>query len=527
MDVTADVAVTTKLEEDGIEHNRPAAPALPLWVRIADGLTIAALCVLLSNVLFDGVKLRFGDTRLTATDPLRSVAVLLLVGGVRHWRVRRPALWERLAVWARGVRDSATTRAVAMPWVTTRLAVLTAGYLAVVFIGFPGNGPPFRISRNEFVNLPMRWDAGWYLSIAIEGYSLRPNAERQQNIAFFPAFPILTRIGAAFLGAHGGKADSTDGLNAVEYVYHQHRRMALSGMLVALGGFGWALVYLFRLARDMLDDDAAAGAVALAAAYPFALFYSAFYTESLFLLTLVGTFYHFRRREWLPASLWGVLLGLTRPNGCLISVPLALLALQQAIEGGRADTWWRRGAQPPPAVAERGPMRLNVRRFVPAIAVAAMPGIGMLLFSAYLYSATGNGFAWLEAHRAWGRVYEGVGGLFAGHLNLVSELGLYQYSQNQPTEVLNGTATIVVLLLTPLIAWRVGLAYALFVLLMMLPPLAAGGFLSMGRVTSTLFPLFLYLGWQLRGTNRGSVVMACAILQGFLAVCFFTWRPVF
>ena len=28
----------------------------------------------------------------------------------------------------------------------------------------------FRVSNNEMVNLPARWDAGWYLSIAMTGY---------------------------------------------------------------------------------------------------------------------------------------------------------------------------------------------------------------------------------------------------------------------------------------------------------------------------------------------------------------------
>jgi hypothetical protein len=51
--------------------------------------------------------------------------------------------------------------------------------------------------------------------------------------------------------------------------------------------------------------------------------------------------------------------------------------------------------------------------------------------------------------------------------------------------------------------------------------------MSMGRVTSTLFPLFLYLGWSLRGTSRSNIVMASAVVQGFLAVLYFTWRPLF
>jgi hypothetical protein len=527
----------------------PVTPPLPLWVRIVDGLTVATTTILLSNVLFDGFRLRVGNERITATSTLRTLIILLVLLGIRHWRVRTPAIWTRLANWAVRVWHSPTTALVVPAWAVSRFAVLLVGYLAVIFIGFPGSGaPPFRISRNELVNLPMRWDAGWYLGLAMDGYHFRSGSGRQENVAFFPTYPMETRVGAA-LGAHGGAAHNTDGLNVAEFTYHQHRRIALAGMIVSLGSFAWALVYLFRLAREMLDDDAAAGAVAICCAYPFSLFYSAFYTESVFLLTLAGTFYHFRRREWLPAAAWGLALGLTRPNGCLISVPLAVLALQQSLEGGKANVWWRRGAlghaderpvagftatlaaapdgTPGVAGTETGSARFSMPRFIPAILVAAMPGIGMLIFSGYLYSVSGNAFAWLEAHQAWGRVYEGVGGLFAGHAKLASEIGVYEYTQRQPVDLVNGAATIVALLLTWPVTRRLGLAYTVLLLLMLLPPLAAGGFMSMGRVTSTLFPLFLYLGWRLRGTSRSTVVTACALLQGFFAALYWTWRPLF
>ena len=519
----------------------PVTPPLPLWVRIVDGLSVATATIVLSNVLFDGFKLRIGDDRITATSPIRSLIILLVLLGVRHFFVRTPAIWTRLANWAVRAWHSPTTALVAPAWALSRFAVLAVGYLAVIFIGFPGSGsPPFRISRNELVNLPMRWDAGWYLGLAMDGYSFRSGSGRQENVAFFPTYPMLTRVGAALLGAHGGAATNTDGLNVAEFTYHQHRRIALAGMIVSLGSFAWALVYLFRLAREMLDDDAAAGAVAFCCAYPFSLFYSAFYTESVFLLTLVGTFYHFRRREWFAAAAWGLALGLTRPNGCLISVPLAVMALQQSLEGGKATVWWRRGAAASAlgegekraepgftAPLEIGPARFSMARFIPAILVAAMPGIGMLMFSAYLYSVSGNAFAWLEAHQAWGRVYEGVGGLFAGHAKLATELGVYEYSQRQPVDLVNAIATVAALLLTWPVARRLGLSYAVLLLLMLLPPLAAGGFMSMGRVTSTLFPLFVYLGWALRGTSRSSLVTACAVMQGFLAALYWTWRPLF
>jgi len=499
---------------------------LPWWVRVLDVLTVAAAIIVLSNVLFDGVRLRVGDLHLTATSTLRDGLVLAALLGLRHWLYRRTPIWLRLAGWARRSWESPARRAVLAPWFASRLMVLAVGYLAVVFIGYPGNGtPPVRISRNELINLPMKWDAGWYMGIALDGYYFNPNLDRQQNIAFFPAYPMLTRAGAALLGGRIMSASEVSGVNKTEYAYAQHRGLMLAGTLISLAAFAWALVYLFHFTRELLDERAAVGAVLVACAYPFSLFFSAFYTESLFLLTMLGAFYHFRRREWLPAAAWGLVLGLTRPNGCLLSIPLAVLALQHAWNAARqrADS---PTASNTPSVAG-GRLSLDWPELIRGLSVAAMPGIGMLMFSAYLYSLSGKPFVWLQAHEAWGRVYHGIDTLFAMHLGIIANEGLYQYSQGLPTDMLNAIAVVGVLLAVWPIMRRVGFAYGLIVLLMVVAPLARGGFMSMGRVTSTLFPLFVYLGWRLRGTTRETVILASAGFQGFFAALFFTWRPLF
>ena len=91
-------------------------------------------------------------------------------------------------------------------------------------------------------------------------------ADSQQNIAFFPAFPMLMR----YLSVAARTAA------AVDRRRHLDRRRS------------FALDLLLRLARELLKDDGGGAAVTLLAAYPFALFFSAAYTESLFLLTVVG-----------------------------------------------------------------------------------------------------------------------------------------------------------------------------------------------------------------------------------------------
>jgi hypothetical protein len=486
-----------------------ASPFSRRFVEFLDAVTILVALLLLSNLVFEGFRVRFGDVRVAITSPVRTLIVLLIVAGVRHWLRRSPTVLDRLRGALRSAWSGAARPLVLPAAIASRLMVLAVGFMAVALVGYPQGAPPHRISHNELVNLPIRWDAGWYLQIALDGYRVdrRTRLDRQQNIAFFPAYPMLSRVGAAWLGARSaGFGDEIRG-NRVEWEYFQHRRVVAAAMLISFGAFAWSLVYLFRLTRELYGDEVAQGAVLVACAYPYALFFSAMYTESLFFLTMLGAFYHLRRQDYLIAGIWGLVAGLTRPNGCLLSVPLAILAIQhglavaRATPGARTITWTK------------------------GLLASAMPGIGMIIFSAYLYQETGRPLAWMDAHQAWGRVATDVEALVANRVAFIANEGIYKYSISEPVELLNAVPTVLALLLAIPVMRRVGLAYGVLILLMLVPPLARGGFLSLGRVTATLFPLFIYAGLILHGHLRSGVVLAMAGLQALLAVLFFTWRP--
>jgi hypothetical protein len=55
----------------------------------------------------------------------------------------------------------------------------------------------------------------------------------------------------------------------------------------------------------------------------------------------------------------------------------------------------------------------------------------------------------------------------------------------------------------------------------------AGGVLSMGRLTSTLFPVFLALAVTASPRTITALVIAFAAGQGLAAAIFFTWRPLY
>jgi hypothetical protein len=92
---------------------------------------------------------------------------------------------------------------------------------------------------------------------------------------------------------------------------------------------------------------------------------------------------------------------------------------------------------------------------------------------------------------------------------------------------LNSGAALLALGLIVPIAQRLGAAYGALVAVLALPPLLIGGSMSMGRITSVLFPMFIWLAAVVPARYRVGVMIAFATLQGFAAALFFTWRPLF
>ncbi len=482
----------------------PDRIARPWWVRLLDVTIMVAAVLLLSALLTGGVRVRFDHVRITAESPWKLALVMTGLLALRSFAWRHDTWWALTATRLRRiVADRGLRRA--LPWVvTTRLVVLYTAYLSVIVIGYPQGGPPFRTSDNEFGNLFARWDAGWYVGIAESGYNYWGNARAQTNVAFFPAYPYTMRAAAALLGARWGSPDQpTESFDA--FTERRHVRLLQAGALVSVFAFTGALVYLFRLARDLTDSEEAAGsAVALAATYPFAFFYGAVYTEGLFLLCAVGAFHHFRRRQWAIAAAFGLVAGLSRPNGCLLSVPLGLMALDA----------WRRDDY-------------RWQTLAAALPSAASAGLGMLAFTWWLHAQTGEWFLWMKAHGAWGRQFSGVHVLVQQRWQDLRGMGLYGYSVVHAVEILNMAATLLAIGVSWPVARHLGVASSAFVLVTVLPPLFMGGFLSMGRVTSTLFPIFIYLGWRVRGPALTHVLVATCGLQVALAIMHFTWRQVF
>ena len=371
--------------------------------------------------------------------------------------------------------------AVLVSLIGTRLPILLLGAIAVTIVGTipaPTAEALWRVSSNELVNLQARWDTDFYHQIATVGYRWDPSAFLHQNVVFFPLYPLLMRWGGALLGGHP----------------------LLAGTVISLAAFAGAIALLYRMAVLELGEEKAWPVILLVSTYPFALFYSVVYTESLFLFLTVGAFYAMRRRYLLLAALAGLAAGLTRPNGFWLAVPLLWLATRGAEgRGGRGG------------------------RDVPAILAALAPLAGVAIFSAYLSVRFGDALAWMHGQAAWGMPLLGRGPApdpvrTAEDLRLkVSEVMVY--AGDIAAFFLAATSILPV-------ARRVGAAYGLWIAINIFPPVAAHLFISLGRFTSVLFPLFFWLALVVPRRRVAWLAGVFAVCQAILAVCFFLWRPV-
>jgi hypothetical protein len=201
-----------------------------------------------------------------------------------------------------------------------------------------------------------------------------------------------------------------------------------------------------------------------------------------------------------------------------VSVPLAVLALSPWLPP------WLVGHD---QVVRRAPRRLDLRSVAGPLVAAAMPGIGMLIYSVFIWNLTGRPLAWAEGHAAWGREYTGLGVLVTQRYEWLSQGGVYAYASQFPIDVLNVGGVIFVLAATWPVARRLGLAYAVFILINILPPLAEGGFLSAGRFASVLFPAFVWFAAVVPDRHRPAWLAAFMTIQALNATLFYTWRPLY
>jgi hypothetical protein len=298
-----------------------------------------------------------------------------------------------------------------------------------------------------------QWDTQWYTDIARRGYAWK-KAVGTSPTAFFPLYPLLIR----------GMVELT------------HRSYLTAALLVSNLAFIAALVYLWKLTWWELGGRAASRAVLYIAVFPTALFFFAGYTESLFLLLTVSSFYHLRRQDWLAAGALAALASATRVTGILLLVPLLY-------EYGRTRNF-------------------SLRRIDRGAIGLLLPPAGLLAFMLYLQVVVGNALAFTSSQEAWQKIF--TPWLWSGFLESVRQIldvqpaASFFEAHNVINAGLGGLFLIWSVLATRRLAAPYGLYLLAFWVATLTSPAMANGYpvplISLSRYVVTLFPVFMYAG---------------------------------
>ena len=399
--------------------------------------------------------------------------------------------------------DEAVADAWRALWIS-RLLVWVAAIAAVALFGLSdraadfdpaGLTTPYGATGDALAAPLGRWDSVWFMAIAADGYG---GGARE---AFFPLYPLLVRIAGAPFGS-----------------------ALIGGAVASTALLGVALVLLHRLVALDHGRAVARNAVLVTALFPMSFFFSAVYSESLFLALSIGAVYAARRERWAWAGALGMLAATTRSAGVLLLVPLAMIYLWDV----------RR-----PSLRAMRPLRAD------ALWLALVP-LGLVAYCAFLALGGHDPLAPFNAQEVWFRSFAGPfmgawDGLVAavqGARQLLSgarEPVYFTAAGGDPFVVARHNIELLVWLVLALVAVagvlrRLPAAYGAYVVAALALPLSypvgPQPLMSLPRFVAVLFPLAIWLAlWMTgRAARERLVVAAFAVGLAIYSAIFATWH---
>lgn len=319
-------------------------------------------------------------------------------------------------------------------FVATRLVLVLVAAITETALPIPITLPTY--SSTPILASLTGTDSIYLLGIAAQGYHAVPIHDSYMDWAFFPLFPIATRVMSLLTFGN----------------------IALAGVLVANLATLAAAFVMYRLGESRLGHRGAVLAVVYLLISPGAVAFGMAYTDSLFLLLALGAFAAAERGRWLAMGVLYGLATLTRMPGLLLAIPLLLVVLNS--ERGR----WR------------------------AAAPLVLGPIALLAFTVYLWDRFGVAFAYLNAQAAWNNPAKTVvsGTLPAGAGPLVA--------------ILIGTLLVYTFLFVYARVDRLSKPDIALMVVSVLTIIASGRLLSVGRYLAVVWPFSWVLarrgGWM-------------------------------
>ncbi len=319
----------------------------------------------------------------------------------------------------------------------------------------------------------VHWDALWWLSVAEVGYVADPQLKAEQNIVFYPLFPLCIRA-VHLLGVP----------------------MVLAALLVVNGLMLLVTCLLYRLVVRRSGVAAARWTLAFWLTFPAAVFGAVPYSEALLALLSVLAMQALLEQKYVTSGLWCGLASALKNQGVIIGGALVVPFLT-------------------------GPRRVR------ALIGMVCSGLGLLAYMGFLYYQYGDPFLFVTIQKAWRprlgnpNPLHWIWGLIESSLHSIvllirSKSEPIQYYSARILDPWLGWWMILWLPSVRRLHWGLVLSSAVMILL----PLSTGTVASLGRYVWIILPVFVVMGERLAKSGwRWPIVLAssCGLLwQAFL-----------
>ncbi|MEM2514610.1 MAG: mannosyltransferase family protein [Candidatus Bathyarchaeia archaeon] len=327
------------------------------------------------------------------------------------------------------------------------------------------------------LNLFARWDSGYYINIARDGYTVL------SQWAFRPLFPLILKS-TSFLFT---SQDPPTPLNLIIIGFFMNNMLYIISLL---------LFYKLSLSLKISFEEAFICTL-IFAIYPTSFIFSAIYPEALFITLLLISYYYLEERKILLSSLFMFLAGLCRPEGFTASLIYLIKGLHERKERKKY------------AIAS-------------LISLFSLPA-----FLIYSLLKTGNIFTPLEAETLWART---------GIIEMILRIGKLQFNVNPgfslPYLILNLPlfSVIITFLLYYYVSMGLGLCssedfyrkifpYVFHATLYMIFISFFVDYISMARLSLFAFPIIWIIGHK---SSENRTLLYIIIIMSVVLLTFYT-----
>lgn len=302
-----------------------------------------------------------------------------------------------------------------------------------------------------------QWDSNWYNRIIQNGYDTVIAPERMVNYVFFPLLPLVV----GFLSK----------ITTLPVMW--------MGQIFSQICFLLSLVLFYKVLILRLNNENVARFGTLLLAFsPCNIYFSSFYTESLFLVLSLSIWLLAFQQKWLWVGILGMLLTATRPNGVMVLLPLLYIAYEQ----------------------------YKAHTLRPGVIFLILVPVGLLAFMTYLHYHVGSAMAFVENEKiAWHHP-----GLHLSHPALYGKT----------------VGTVSALAISLYLTYRLIKAKYLpeawyFLALVIIPSILSGNLLSFVRFSASSFTFYFALA--LMSENKRYLRIFLLALFMFYDAVFVTW----